>query len=65
MSKEWYVEAEFSILTSVISDNKKDAKIEAKTALHELAAFIRPYCDCLDITLKNIDCDEEDTDDET
>lgn len=65
MSKEWTVEAEFNVITSVICNNEKEAKGEAKKALHELASFIRPYCDCLDITLKNVDCYEEDNDDKT
>ena len=60
MNKTWTVEADFSILTSVQGDTKKEARVEAKKALHELAAFIRPYCDCLDIELKNVDCDDDD-----
>ena len=59
MSKEYTIEASFHILTSIHSDNEKDAKIRAKKLLHETADFIRPYCDCVDIELENVDCYDE------
>ena len=65
MIKEWTVSASFHILTSVNCDTEKEAKTEAKKALHELASFIRPYCDCLDIELTDVDCYEEEDDDKT
>lgn len=60
MRKVWTVEAVFYILTSVESESEKEARVKAKRELHELAGFIRPYCDALDVELGNVEEEEVD-----